>query len=274
MKNILTIASICALACGSADLEFDDVGNVKQELITQVSSTTENGCLLATGVMFESNPLGGLSYSSQTCMDSSKEVFVPRTNQVTIRPVNTSCTSANYNLMVSQLDLILAELNTTASIGGTGRWLFTKVSSGGTHVISCTSLPTSPVGASSIRNLVRVVPPVDPVSISDGDSVYDGAVIYGLGSTTIQIDGADVVAKGANSTEDTRVMWQAVAHGVEKLAGVGEFAGNRMAASDTNWSTASGRVMFSTGERCRTRDYATTQTLNYYRTASAGCAEN
>lgn len=274
MNKIVACFALAMAACaGTDDLEFDDTGNIKQELVTQVSSTTENGCLLATGVMFEAAPLGGLSYGSQTCMDSNKEVFVPRTRSVSIRTSNSSCTTANFNLMVAQLDLIIAELNTTASIGGANRWTFTK-STTGTHTLSCASIPTSPVGASSIRNLVRVIPPVNPTLVTDSDSVYDGAVIYGLGATTIQIDGADVVAKGANATEDARVMWQAVAHGVEKLAGVGEFAGNRMAASDTDWSTASGRVMFSTGERCRTREYATTQNLNYFRSSSAGCPEN
>ena len=83
-----------------------------------------------------------------------------------------------------------------------------------------------------------------------------------------------IYAKGANANEDSRMLWQALAHGIEPLTGTGEYAGNRLAASDESISGAAGRVMFSTGERCRARNYATTQASNMFHSSSAGCADD
>lgn len=278
MKNAwLALLAMVVCACSGGDsFEYDEDGNVIQELqqplITQVSSKNESQCNMISGVMFEEAPLGGLSYGAVSCMAADKDIYVPRTRTVSLKPSNSSCTTAQYNAMVAQLDLIIAELNTPASLGGV--WTFSK-STTGTHPVTCVSLPASAVGPNSIRNFVRVVPTFDSsATIFDNDSVADGAGFLPWSKLTIQIDAADVFAKGSTAAADTRILWHAVAHGVEKLTGTGEYAGNRMTASDTDVSESAGRVMFSVGERCRARNYSTTQTSNMFWSTSAACANN
>jgi hypothetical protein len=270
------ILSLLLMACSgqAPEYEYDELGNVTQELITQVSTTDEGACAKATGAMYEFNPFQGLTYTASTCMAGDKVVYVPRTKTVSLKTTNGgSCTTAQFNAMVATVDTIIAELNTNASIGGTvGGWSFSRTASG-THTVTCVNLPTSPLGGNSIRNYSRAKP-VDGPQITDEDSVFDGAAVYGWSSMTIQIDVPDVYAKGANATEDARILWHAVAAGIIKLTGTGEHAGNRMAASDQSVSGAAGRVMFSNGERCRARNYATTQNLNLYWVTSAACQDN
>ncbi len=272
MKKALLLLALAA--CAGEPEGYEPLDDAEFPLITQVSSTNEASCVAFTGVMFESAPLGGLSYGAKTCMTADKTVYVPRTKSVSLKPVQNSCSATHYNAMVAQLDLIIAELNTNASIGGTGGWTFTK-SSSGTHSVHCIPVATSPTGAASIRSYVRVVPTQDTTAhIFDSDSVTDGALLLPWANLSIQVDVPDIFARGANATEDTRMLWQALAHGVEKLTGTGEFAGDRLAASDQTISGAAGRVMFSNGERCRARGFATTQASNLFWTTAAGCADN
>lgn len=250
------------------------LGTSEQSLITQVSSKDENQCNMISGVMHEFTPLDGLSIGAASCMTSDKTVYVPRTNQVSLKPSNVNCTTAVYNRMLTQLDLIISELNTTASLGGAGGWVFSR-SSSGTHPIQCTSVAMSPVGTNSIRNFVRVaVSPADGI-VNDSDSVMDGAFFKGWTKLTIQIDGTDIVAYAGTTTQEDRVLWQAIAHGVEKLTGTGEYSGNRLAASDAAADqNATGRVMFSNGERCRARNFSFTQQANMFWSTVANCPNN
>src|SRR4030095_12038584 len=253
---------IAALGCGAPiDEDLEELGQDEQALITQVQSTTEDGCLSITGVMYEPSPFVGLTYNASSCMESTHDIYVPRTKTVSIKTSNTSCSTSEATEMVAKLDTIIAELNTSASLGGaSGGWSFSR-SQTGTHTLACTSLPSSPLGVNSIRNFVRAKP-VGTSTIFDSDSVADGAVFTGWTSMTIQVDVPKIYAKGTTALEDSNMLWQAIAHGVESLTGTGEYAGNRMAASDETLTGASGRVMFSSGERCRARNYATTQTSN------------
>jgi hypothetical protein len=280
MFAVLALLSACS---GADSFEYDEEGDVIQELqqplITQVSSTNESQCNMITGSMWESAPLGGLTYGAMSCMTSDKTVYIPRTNQVVLKPVNVSCTTAVYNSVLAQLDLIIAELNTAASLGAagnpqTGGWVFSR-SSTGTHPFQCTSLATSPVGANSIRNFVRVVPTASSTFISDQGSTMDGAWYSGWDKLTIQVDGNDIALYAGTATQEQRVYWHAIAHGVIKLTGTGEYAGVRMAASDTTVDqNATGRVMFSLGERCRARNFSFTQQQNVFWSTVAGCANN
>jgi hypothetical protein len=110
--------------------------------------------------------------------------------------------------------------------------------------------------------------------IYQGDSVYDGATVFGWNYLTLQIDVPAIYSKGANSTEDARILWHAVATAVQRLAGNGEHGSNRMAASDGDVSGAAGRVMMSNGERCRARNFSDTQPNNLYWATTAGCQDN
>jgi hypothetical protein len=264
---------IAALGCGAPPEEFDaELGQDEQPLITQVQSTSEEGCISITGAIFEPNPFQGLTYTGSTCMESIQTIYVPRTRNVTLKTTNGSCSATDFQEMTAKLDIIIAELNTPASLGGAGGWTFTRTANG-TNTVTCVSLPSNPLGGNSIRNFVRAKP-VGSSVIFDSDSVADGAVFSGWNSLTIQVDVPKIYAKGANANEDSRMLWQAIAHGVEALTGTGEYAGNRMAASDESISGAVGRVMFSLGERCRAKNYATTQPANMFRSSSAGCADN
>ncbi len=283
MDKCLSSLVVLALACGGQSIgeypsdagsDAADLGQSEQSLITQVSSKNESQCNTITGSMHEVSPLDGLTYGASSCMTSDKTVYVPRTNQVTLKPSNVNCTTAVYNRMLSQLDLIIAELNTTASLGGPSGWVFSR-SSSGTNPINCTSVPTSPTGVDRIRNFVRVVPsPADGI-VNDSDSVMDGAFFKGWTKLTIQIDGTDIVAYAGTTAQEDRVLWHAIAHGVEKLTGTGEFAGDRLAASDTSANqNGTGRVMFSVGERCRARNFSFTQQANMFWSTVASCPNN
>lgn len=284
MNKFAILLSALAFACGGVydprteTDEHVEIADLHQELITQVSSKNESQCNMISGSMHEVSPLDGLTYGAVSCMMSDRTVYVPRTNQVTLKPVNANCSTAHFDRMVAQLDIIIAELNTQASLGlssdGTGGWVFSR-SSSGTHPIECTSVATSPAGVDRIRNFVRVaVSPADGI-VNDSDNVMDGAFFKGWTKLTIQVDVADIVAYAGTTTQENRVLWHAVASGVEKLTGTGEFAGVRLAASDTTADqNATGRVMFSSGERCRARNFSFTQPANMFWSTVAGCANN
>lgn len=269
---ILFLYALVLAGCGAPeDLEL---GQDEQALITQASSTSEGpDCFTISGVSFEANPFQGLTYTGTSCMLSDHTIYVPRTKTVSLKTTNSSCTTTVFDEMTAKLDVIIAELNTSASLGGAGGgWTFSR-SASGTNTVTCVTLPSSPLGGNSIRNFVRAKP-VGSSVIFDSDSVADGAVFTGWDSLTIQVDVPKIYAKGTTATEDSRMLWQAIAHGVEALTGTGEFAGNQLAASDESISGAAGRVMFTTGERCRARNYATTQTSNMFHSSSAGCANH
>jgi hypothetical protein len=276
MKSIalMVCALVALVACGDAQEFADEIGTDEQELIVQVSSTNEADCVMTTGATYESSPFGGLTFGAQTC-SSGTTIYVPQTRSATLKVSNSSgyCTAAQFTTLTNTVDNVIAELNTAASLGGVGGWSFSRTSTG-THTVKCEAIPTSTFGNQHIRSYSRAKPDFGGDDISYGDSVYDGSGVAGWNFLTIQIDVPDIQAKGSTAIADDRILTHAVQAGITKLTGTGEFAGNRMAASDHHVSEAAGRVMFSVGERCRARNFSTTDPLLIYWSKSASCPNN
>ncbi len=284
MKKYLSCLLALALACGgeatgeypSADAGAGDsgvdLGQSEQGLRTQMNSTNGTNQYI-TGVMKEDLPLNGLTYTVVNTMSNGATWFVPRVANLTFKVEQGQCSAADLTILNFTVDTLFTELNGSASIGSAG-WTFTR-SSTGTHVIRCHSLPTSPLGSNNIRNYSRTQCTADQSKIINSIASGLPSNVAHYSTCIVQIDMTDIFLKGANLTEDNKLLWHAVAQGVIKMVGVGSFPGSRLSAGDevvTPINTP--RVVFSSGELCRTRNYSRATFNVLEKESVAGCANN
>jgi hypothetical protein len=195
---------------------------------------------------------------------------VPRLKTMTFRVEKGSCTTAQRDALNVMGYNVMSELNGAASLGSYG-WNLT-INSEGYHTLRCHDLPVSPLGGNSIRNYVRTQCQTDFARTINDGGLPGQATHYT--TCAVQVDVPKILAKGTSATQDDRILWHAVAHGVIQMVGVGEYAGNRMAASDQHIAPASsGRVMFNLGELCRTRNWAASQSSILSLRDTANCSD-
>lgn len=270
------VVFLFALACGApagtrvSDAGTDGgLGQTEQELVTQVHDTSFSGCQSMTGAMFEGTPYGGLTYGASTCTTGG-DIYVPRSKSVNLKLVQGNCSAAQFSRLTAAVDSLLAEYATSASLGGSG-WVFAKNTSS-SETVSCFDVPTSPLGSNSIRNYARTTLAVDFSNpVTDADSFYAGVAV--TGNVTHQVDVNAIDAKTTDATFRARILRQAVCFTLNHRLGVGQYAGQRLACSDSDISN-NDRVTFSVGERCRTRGFVDTTPSQYHWTDSANCADN
>lgn len=254
MKLILSVLFFL-LACG-ADFEGepDDYGALSEPIVSQIHDANDPFSFM-TGVMYEQSPLNGLTYQWSPGAVDSYDVFVPFNKALTFKTAQGPCTAAQFTAMRSTLDNLIIQLSSVYNPSG---WTFARNESTGLHTVQCLNLPTSPTGTNSIRNYSRTQCTWDQSRlITAVDSRINGNLLN-FTSCAIQIDVPDVYARGANATEDSYLLWHAVAHGVMKTMGIGAIPGNTLnvMANETITPIGSTRTLVTTGASCRTKNYA------------------
>jgi hypothetical protein len=263
MKSLSIIPFLALIACGPANPDLFpadagpdsgvNLGTSEQPLVTQMS--TSGSIRRLTGVMYDSSPdQQRQTLNCNNSMNESRECYVPPFKSFTIKVVNQSCSTFQFQRFEAQVNNIIDELNTSASIGD--EWDITK-SSSGTHTIQCGTLAANPLGADHINSYVKTV--CQPDFVNTLTEELPG-IWYRYTTCTVTVDAGDVLGRGNSSTEDSKLMKHAAANGLIKLVGVGSMSVSGVTMSNESiLPINTARVMFSPGQQCRTLNYRDAQ---------------
>lgn len=266
MKNII-FAVLLALACGDMPEGGTELGEIAEPLTSQIAGSGVGQRI--TGVMVENSPFFGLTFNAINSLDPSLTWFVPPFKTLSIKVVQGSCSTVQWNRMRFIVDDIVSELNTALGANG---WALTRNDSTGKHIVQCLDIPNSPLGVDHIRNFVRTQCTTDFVNAVDDQGLPGVAARYDV--CTVAIDSAQILGYGTTTSNENRQYRHAIGHGLEQLFGVGEESGTNGTFSQSTSQQTVALGLFTPGQLCRTKFYTIGSPTLYGTSTSKGCANN